>query len=95
MSQPKAASLRDTMPKTAEWVDRMRAQHGAAFVNEQIRRAMNGEPGRFYAIEGGQVLGTPFPCTHPIDQEQRLAVLVGAPFAGFIAMPEEVEDGAH
>lgn len=95
MSQPKPASLRDTMPKTAEWVDRMRAEHGATFVNEQIRRAIKGEPGRFYAIEGGQVLGTPFPSTHPIDQEQRLAVLVGTPFAGFIATPEEVADGTH
>lgn len=94
MTQPKPASLRETMPKTAEWVDRMRAQLGAAYVNEQIRLSLKGEPGRFYAIEGGNVLGTPFPPTHPIDQEQRLAVLIGVSFAGFIAEPEGA-DGTH
>lgn len=94
MSQTKPASLRDSMPKTAEWVDRMRVEHGAAFVNEQIRLALKGEPGHFYAIEAGRTLGTPFPCDHPIDQEQRLAVLVGAPFAGFIATPETA-NGTH
>lgn len=87
MSQTRPASLRDSMPKTAEWVDRMRVQLGAAHVNEQIRLSLKGEPGHFYAIEGGHVLGTPFPVDHPIHQEQRLAVMVGAPFAGFIAEP--------
>lgn len=95
MTQTRPASLRDSMPKTAEWVDRMRAQLGVTHVNEQIRLALKGEPGHFYAIEGGHVLGTPFPPTHPIDQEQRLAVLVGAVFAGFIAEPEGGADGTH
>jgi hypothetical protein len=95
LSQPKPASLRETMPKTAEWVDRMRTQLGATYVNEQIRLSIKGEPGRFYAIEGGNVLGTPFPCTHPIHAEQKLTVLVGASFAGFIAEPEGGTDGTH
>lgn len=95
MTQQKTASLRDSMPRTAEWVDRMRAEHGPAFVNEQIRLALSGVPGHFYAIESGRTLGTPFPCTHVIDQDQRFAVLIGAPFAGFIATPAEAPDGAH
>lgn len=93
MTNTKPASLRQTMPKTAEWVDRMRAEHGAAWVNEQIRSALAGVPGRFFALEGGRTLGTPFPSTHPIDSEQRMAVMVGCPFAGFIATPTEATDG--
>lgn len=95
MTQPKTESLREAMPKTAEWLDRMRAEYGKPFVNEQIRQALKGVPGRFYAIEGGRTLGTPFPCTHPINSEQRMAVLIGCRFAGFIATPEETADGAH
>jgi hypothetical protein len=96
LTQATTPSMRDSMPRTAEWVDRMRAEHGRAYVNEQIRLALAGEPGHFYAIERGQVLGTPFPSTHPIDQEQRLAVLVGALFAGFIRTPEQGStDGTH
>jgi hypothetical protein len=48
---------------------------------------MSGVPGRFYALENGHVLGTPFPATHPIAQEQRFALLTGCTFAGFIATP--------
>lgn len=94
MSNTKPASLRQTMPKTAEWVDRMRAAHGTAWVNEQVRQALAGIEGHFYAIEGGRTLGTPFPSTHPIHTEQRMAVLIGCQFAGFIATPVEVPDGA-
>jgi hypothetical protein len=54
---------------------------------EAVRQALAGQPGHFYAIEAGRTLGTPFPCTHPIHEQQRLAVVVGAPFAGFIAEP--------
>lgn len=87
MTRPAAQSLRDSMPHTAEWVDRMRTQLGTQWVNEQIRQALAGQPGHFYAIEAGRTLGTPFPSTHPIHEQQRLAVLVGAAFAGFIAEP--------
>lgn len=88
MSQPAARpDLRTQMPQTAEWVDQMRQRYGKAHVNACIRKALAGQAGFFYAFEKGHTLGTPFPPTHPIDQEQRFAVMIGAPFAGFIAEP--------
>ena len=97
-SQPAAkVDLRQNMPETAKWVDEKRREHGAAFVNGCIRRAMKGEPGFFYAIERGHVLGTPFPPTHPVAQDQQYAVTYGCTFAGFIATPDVggATDGAH
>lgn len=59
MSKP--ASKRAEMPLTADFVDRMRVQWGREWVNECVRRGtVNGEPGYFYAIEGGHTLGTPW-----------------------------------
>lgn len=92
----KTVNLRESMPETALWVDAKRKELGAEFVNGCIRRALKGEPGWFYAIEGGHVLGTPFPATHPIAQEQRFAIMVGCPFAGFLAIPATgVKHGTH
>ena len=81
--------LRQTMPETAKWVDREREKYGAAFVHECIRKAMKGEPGYFYAIEGGHVLGTPFPFTNIRHHYQGIAIVTGCTFAGFIAQPDE------
>lgn len=87
-SQPAAkVDLRGHMPETAKWVDRKREELGAKHVNGCIRKALAGEPGWFYAIERGHVLGTPFPATHPIGQEQNMAITLGCTFAGFIANP--------
>jgi hypothetical protein len=79
--------LRQTMPETAKWVTDKRVDYGKDYVNDCIRRAMNGEAGLFYAMERGQFLGTPFPATHPIAKDQDFAVMVGASFAAFIALP--------
>ena len=81
------ASLRDSMPETAAFVDAKRKQFGAEFVNGCIKQALAGVPGRFYALESGHVLGTPFPATDPIDTYQRMAVLTGCKFAAFMAEP--------
>lgn len=87
-SQPAAKlDLRQHMPETAKWVEAKRQELGAEHVNGCIRRAMKGEPGLFYAMERGHVLGTPFPSTHPIAADQALAVQLGCTFAGFIATP--------
>ncbi len=97
-SQPaERLDLRRQMPETAKWVDGKRQEWGAAHVNACIREALAGEPGRFYAIEGGHVLGTPFPATHPAAADQQFAILMGCTFAGFMAMPTEDggDDGAH
>jgi hypothetical protein len=89
---PKVESLREKMPRTTEWVDAQRTALGKDWVNDCIRRATPkngkpGEPGLFYAMEAGHVLGTPFPADHPLHEAQRIAVMVGVQFAGFIAQP--------
>lgn len=97
-SQPAArVDLRQHMPETAKWVDQKRQEFGAEFVNGCIRRALKGEPGHFYAMERGHVLGTPFPATHPVDKDQKYAVIMGCTFAGFIADPTAPgdTDGTH
>lgn len=100
MTRP--ASMRDAMPLTADWVDKKRAEWGRDHVNDCVRRAMAGEPGYFYAIEGGHVLGTPWPVGAAVEgsplppgqvkgrsvvEWQRAAVLCGAAFAGFMREP--------
>ena len=89
MSQPAARiDMRLQMPETAKWVEGRRAEWGKAHVNDCIKRAMAGEPGLFYAIERGHVLGTPFPATHAIAADQQVAVQLGCSFAAFMAQPE-------
>jgi hypothetical protein len=79
--------LRLTMPKTAKWVDERRAEYGAAFVNDCLKRAIGGEPGLFYALEGGQVTGTPFPWDSALGEWQAQAIVAGLTFAAFMAQP--------
>jgi hypothetical protein len=87
MSQTKSPRLREVMPSTAKWVDDRRAEHGAALVIGQIRLARSGTAGHFFAMEGGHVLGTPFPTDHPIYPDQKFAVMIGSSFAAFMATP--------
>lgn len=79
--------LRQQMPETAKWVETKRQELGKDHVNDCIRRAMKGEPGLFYAMERGHVLGTPFPGDHPVADWQKYAITMGCTFAGFIADP--------
>jgi hypothetical protein len=83
------ARNRAAMPKTASWVAERRAEYGAAFVNDCLKRAVAGAPDLFYAIEGGTVLGTPFTDAYSPDMVawQRLAVVTGVEFAAFMARP--------
>jgi len=81
-----AVNFKLAMPKTAEWVTRQRKAFGDKWVTEQIKLGMGGEPGHFYAIEGGHVVGTP---VSVLDEWQRFAVVTGCPFAGFMAAPPE------
>lgn len=88
MNQPaKKVDMRRAMPMTTEWVQRKRTELGKDHVDGCIRRAMEGEAGCFYAIEGGHVVGTPFPSAHPVAEWQQYAVVNGTAFAGFIAEP--------
>lgn len=100
MNQPvKAESRRSDMPLTAKWLDERRAEFGKAHVDDCIRRAMGrpardgvpakaGEPGLFYAIEAGHVLGTPFPAGSEMAAGQDYALVCGVRFACFLATPE-------
>ena len=95
MNQPaKRVDMRSAMPMTAEWVEQRRLEHGKAHVNACISRALAGEPGLFYALEGGHVIGTPFPPHHDAAELQHYAVVFGTTFAAFIAQPGGI-DGAH
>jgi hypothetical protein len=87
MAKAGNSDLRTVMPATAKWVQERRQALGAAHVNQCLREGLGGVPGRFYAIEGGYTTGTPFPSSHPMHEYQRLAVIVGVGFAGFIAEP--------
>lgn len=95
-NQPAAKlDLRQQMPETALWVEAKRQLYGAKFVNGCIRRAMNGEPGLFYAMERGHTLGTPFPSDHPLVDYQKYAITMGCTFAGFMATPAGGTDGSN
>lgn len=87
--------MRSTMPDTADWVARKRLDWGKEHVNNCLRRATVGkEPGYFYALERGRVVGTPFPADHPAADWQRYAVLNGCTFAVFMLEPVAVQASA-
>lgn len=48
--------MRELMPVTAQWIDDLRAEFGAEYINRQIRRGL--EDGSFSAVEAGQQIGT-------------------------------------
>lgn len=54
------ALIRSGMPRVTSIVTEKRRLHGDAFVTECIRRGMAGEPGWFFAREGGLAVGTPW-----------------------------------
>lgn len=56
----KTPSLRQTMPRTAEFVDACREFFGTAEVNAAIRAGIDGQP-TFFASENGYRVGTPAP----------------------------------
>lgn len=85
----KTPNLRGQMPETAKWVDEQRAKYGAEHVNSCIKAALAGVAGKFYAMEAGQILGTPFPATHPVADDQKFALMIGSPFAAFIETPRK------
>lgn len=60
-SQPGVkVDMRAAMPLTAAQVADWRIRFGKDYVNNCIKASLGGEPNRFYAIEGGNFLGTQF-----------------------------------
>jgi len=49
--------MREVMPVTAAWIDRMRTAFGAEHIDGQIRKGMKGEA-TFWASENGHEVGT-------------------------------------
>ena len=90
----KPASMRVAMPETADFVDRKRVEWGRAHVDDCLKRALAGEPGYFYAIEGGHVMGTPWGVPAGgmggatcVARLQAMALMMGSTFAGFMREP--------
>lgn len=85
--------LRASMPKTADMVDRRRAEWGVEYVNHCIKRGLAGEANCFYASEAGHTLGTPF--TGPVNEEVAWHMSTfGVDAMCFFKTPEAT-DGAH
>lgn len=80
--------MRATMPGVAEAVDKHRATWGADWVNAQIKAGLAGEPGHFYAFEGGHVLGTPFTADPGLMQAAAMGAALGSRFFVAIRPPE-------
>ncbi|GEM_PF-1357559 len=89
MNQPaKQPDMRERMPMTAQWIATKRLEWGREHVDACLRRATaKKEPGFFYAMEAGQVAGTPFPASDPVSEWQQYAVLNGCDFAVFMRKP--------
>ena len=60
--------MRDRMPECAAFIDLLRETFGAESLDPSIRAGMRGEPGRFFAQEGGVTLGTAFHGEHHDDR---------------------------
>ena len=73
-------SLRTEMPIVAKIVDDFRDAFGADNINSVIRRGIQGEPGRFHAVENGHEIGTPFPSHTRVghDSKGNCVLLSGA-----------------
>lgn len=54
----KKGHLREKMPCTADFVDRLREAFGKEYIDDIIRKGLRGEA-VFYAEENGITLGTP------------------------------------
>lgn len=97
MNQPAPkVDMRSTMPDTADWIGQKRLDWGRAHVDDCLRRAtVDKQPGFFYAMERGHVVGTPFPADHPAAAAQRYAVLNGCAFAVFMLQPPGMQASAQ
>lgn len=82
--------MRTAMPLTAAQVVAWRALFGAAHVNACIKAAMAGERNKFYAIEAGHFLGTPFDWTVDGAVAVSMSMLTGAKFIAGVIDPKGV-----
>lgn len=82
--------MRTAMPLTAAQVADWRKRFGVKHVNDCIKAAMAGEKNRFYAIEAGHFLGTPFDWTVDGAVAVSMSMLTGAKFIAGVLDPKGV-----
>ena len=88
--------MRTAMPSVAKQIDEWRTAYGREYVDNCIKRGLTGEPGWFFAMEGGHVLGTPCRATDvPAFSVQGYALLLGGDGAAFIRTQAGGGHGAH
>jgi hypothetical protein len=58
ISRNQKKSMREAMPVVAAFVDELRQVFGAETINCSIAAGMRGQPGKFWASEGGMEVGT-------------------------------------
>jgi len=85
----KSPGMRERMPGVAKAVDDARRDWGPAWVNEQMRRALAGEADRFFAFEGGHLLGTPFTLDAALRDDALRGAMFGARHFVAIRPPEQ------
>lgn len=90
--QGERVDIRVAMPLTAAQVADWRQRFGVKHVNECIKAAMAGERNRFYAMEAGHFLGTPFDWTVQGAVAVSMSMLTGAPFLAGLLDPKGVVD---
>lgn len=69
------AIIKAHMPEVYDCIQE-RAQHAGPEVFALVRKGLRGEPGCFYAMEAGHVVGTPFGREHPLMREAAEFVVV-------------------
>jgi hypothetical protein len=79
------------MPKVWAQLEAWKAAWGAAHVAEAVRRGMAGEPGWFWAMEAGYVVGTPFSADPDLMRTLALGVAMGGPMAAVMRPPAAQE----
>ena len=73
--EAQVALIKRHMPHTYEAIQRRAGERGRA-VYAQVRRGLAGEPNRFWAMEAGHVMGTPFAASEPIAADVALGLVV-------------------
>jgi hypothetical protein len=82
---------REVMPGVWAQLEAWRAAWGAPYVAEAVRRGMAGQPGWFWAMEAGYVVGTPFRADADLMRTLALGVAIGGSMAAVMRPPAAQE----
>ncbi len=90
--QEATPDMRNVMPLTAAQVTDWRKRFGTKHVNACIKASLQGERNKFYAIEAGHFLGTPFDWTVQGAIDVSMSLLTGSKFVAGLIDPKGVVD---